>query len=244
MQGRAGCLSSRSTSRRANSGPAAGRYTFKKSGERDRTSDEMVAPLRGLGAAVSDRRRSKTASPKATGTAGSADERARRSVQLVGDDVFVTNPEILQARHRRRRRQRAAGEAESDRHGHRDARRGAHGARCAVRDDHLAPLGRDRRHHDRRPRRRDGGGPDQDRVRKPHRPRLQIQPAAAHRGGARRGRHVRRPLGDSRRSRNDQDSFCSATAKAPGTRKTGSPAGPMSICPTADAKKPTPPGNC
>ena len=44
-------------------------------------------------------------------------------VQLVGDDVFVTNPEILQARHQRESRQRDPGEAESDRHGHRDARR-------------------------------------------------------------------------------------------------------------------------
>ena len=48
-------------------------------------------------------------------------------VQLVGDDVFVTNPEILQEGHRRQGRQRAAGEAESDRHRHRDARRRADG---------------------------------------------------------------------------------------------------------------------
>jgi enolase len=34
-------------------------------------------------------------SPKATGTADIADEGARRQLQLVGDDVFVTNPEIL-----------------------------------------------------------------------------------------------------------------------------------------------------
>ena len=49
-------------------------------------------------------------------------------VQLVGDDVFVTNPEILQARHQRENRERAAGEAESDRHRQRDARRGRDGA--------------------------------------------------------------------------------------------------------------------
>ena len=55
LQGRAATSSSRSTSHRASSGPDSGRYTFKKSGEADRTSEQMVAALRGLAAAVSDR---------------------------------------------------------------------------------------------------------------------------------------------------------------------------------------------
>ena len=50
----------------------------------------------------------------------------------------------------------------------------------------LAPLGRDRGHDDRRPRRRDERRPDQDRRAGPLRPRRQVQPAAADRGGARR----------------------------------------------------------
>ena len=44
-------------------------------------------------------------------------------VQLVGDDLFVTNPERLERRHRRGRRQRAAGQGQPDRHADRDAGR-------------------------------------------------------------------------------------------------------------------------
>ena len=49
---------------------------------------------------------------------------------------------------------------------------------------HLAPLGRDRGHDHRRSRGRHRRRPDQDRVGQPQRPRREIQPAAAHRGGA------------------------------------------------------------
>ena len=42
-------------------------------------------------------------------------------VQLVGDDLFVTNPERLAPRHRGRRRQRAPGQGQPDRHPDRDA---------------------------------------------------------------------------------------------------------------------------
>ena len=59
-----------------------------------------------------------------------------------------------QARHRRGRRQRDPRQAEPDRHGHRDARLRRDGARRRLRERHLAPLGRDRGHDDRRPRRR------------------------------------------------------------------------------------------
>jgi enolase len=72
-----------------------GRYTFKKSGERDRTSDEMVQlyeewireyPIASIEDGVAE---------------GDWDgwkrltEHLGARVQLVGDDVFVTNPEIL-----------------------------------------------------------------------------------------------------------------------------------------------------
>jgi len=72
-----------------------GRYTFKKSGEPDRTSDQMIElygdwirqyPIvsieDGLGEADWDGWK------RLTGALG-------KRVQLVGDDVFVTNPEIL-----------------------------------------------------------------------------------------------------------------------------------------------------
>src|SRR3546814_11044861 len=49
--------------------------------------------------------------------------------------------------------------------------------------------------HDRRPRRRDRLGPDQDRRPGPLRPRREVQPAAAHRRRAGRRRRLRRPLG-------------------------------------------------
>ena len=52
----------------------------------------------------------------------------------------------------------------------------------------LAPLGRDRGRDDRRPRRRDQRRPDQDRRPGPLRPRREVQPAPADRGGARRPR--------------------------------------------------------
>ena len=42
-------------------------------------------------------------------------------VQLIGDDLFVTNPERLQRGIERRRRQQRAGEGEPDRHADRDA---------------------------------------------------------------------------------------------------------------------------
>jgi enolase len=74
---------------------AGGRYTFRKSGERDRTSDEMVGlyqdwlreyPIASIedGLAEGDWDGWKTLT-QALG----------ERVQLVGDDVFVTNPDIL-----------------------------------------------------------------------------------------------------------------------------------------------------
>src|SRR3954468_4584995 len=72
-----------------------GRYTFKKSGEPDRTSDEMIAlyedwlrqyPIASIedGLAEGDWSGWKSLTAALGG-----------KVQLVGDDVFVTNPEIL-----------------------------------------------------------------------------------------------------------------------------------------------------
>ena len=113
-------------------------------------------------------------------------------VQLVGDDLFVTNPERLQ-----RGIDEGVGnsilvkvnqigtltetlEAIATR-----ARRRLHGG-------HLAPLGRDRGHDDRRPRGRHERRPDQDGRARALRSRREVQPAPAHRGGARRAAAVSR----------------------------------------------------
>ena len=113
-------------------------------------------------------------------------------MQLVGDDVFVTNPEIL-----KRGIADGIGNAllvKLNQIGTvtetLDAV--AMAQRRRLRDDHLAPIGRDRGHDDRRSRGRHRRRPDQDRLGEPHRSRLQIQPAAAHRRRARRRGEVRR----------------------------------------------------
>ena len=115
-------------------------------------------------------------------------ERIGDRVQLVGDDLFVTNTERL-------KRGIDAGVGNSilikvnqigtlteTLDGDRD------GARGRLHRGHVAPLGRDRGHDDRRPRRRDRLRPDQDRRAVALGPRREVQPAAAHRGGARRRR--------------------------------------------------------
>ena len=116
-------------------------------------------------------------------------------IQIVGDDLFVTNVERLSRGIDRAVGQRAAGEGQPDRLAHRDPRlrRPRAPQRLPLHDE--PPLRRDRGHHDRRPRRRHELRPDQDRRPGPLRAGREVQPAAAHRGGARR----RRPLRRSRR---------------------------------------------
>ena len=111
-------------------------------------------------------------------------------VQLVGDDLFVTNTERLARGIESRRGQLDPRQGQPDRHADRDARRDRHGARGRLHGGHVAPLGRDRGHDDRRPRRRHRLRPDQDRRAVALGPRREVQPAAADRGGARRRRRV------------------------------------------------------
>ena len=106
-------------------------------------------------------------------------------VQLVGDDVFVTNPEILKEGIEKGignsllvKLNQIGTVSETL-----DAMAMAWQRR--LHDDRLAPLGRNRRLDDRRPRRRHPRRPDQDRLAVPQRPRRQVQPAAAHRRSAR-----------------------------------------------------------
>ena len=106
-------------------------------------------------------------------------------VQLVGDDLFVTNTERL-------KRGIDLGVANSilikvNQIGtlSETLRGDRHGARGRLHRGHVAPLGGDRGHDDRRPRRGHRLRPDQDRRAVALGPRGEVQPAAADRGGAR-----------------------------------------------------------
>ena len=73
--------------------------------------------------------RSRTGWPRTTGRAGRpSPRRVGDRVQLVGDDLFVTNVERVERGIRSARRQRRAHQGEPDRHAHRDARDDAAGA--------------------------------------------------------------------------------------------------------------------
>ena len=122
-------------------------------------------------------------------------ERLGERVQLVGDDLFVTNPERL-----RRGIELGVGNSilvkvnqigtlTETLEAIRDRPRGR------LHRRHLPPLRRDRGHDDRRPRRRHRRRPDQDRRPLALGPRRQVQPAAADRGGAGLRGRVSRPAG-------------------------------------------------
>ncbi len=113
--------------------------------------------------------------------------------QLVGDDLFVTNPERLRRGIDSGVAQLDPRQGQPDRHPDRDLRGRPHGPRGRLLRRHVPSLRRDRGHHHRRPRRRHRLRPDQDRRSEPLRSRRQVQPAAPHRGGARRRRRVPRP---------------------------------------------------
>ena len=123
-----------------------------------------------------------------------------RKIQLVGDDIFVTNPARIRRRHRAGRRQRDPHQGQPDRHADRDARRGRAGAARRLSRGDVAPLGRDRGCDHRRSRGRDQLRPDQDRIARALRPAREIQPAHPHRGAAGR---APRAIPAARRSRGD-----------------------------------------
>ena len=124
-------------------------------------------------------------------------ERLGDRCQLVGDDLFVTNPERLRRGIEARRRQLDPGQGQPDRDPDRDARGDLDRARRRLLGGDLASLRRDRGHDDRRPRGRHRRRPDQDRRPVALRPRREVQPAPADRGGARRRA---RPIPGSRLS--------------------------------------------
>ena len=125
-------------------------------------------------------------------------QRLGKRIQLVGDDLFVTNTRILREGIAQGRRQLDPDQAEPDRHADRDARGDRHGGRRRLQRRRLAPFGRDRGQHDRRHRGRHARDADQDRIAVPVRPHREVQPAAAHRG---RTRQRRRPTRAATRSR-------------------------------------------
>ena len=129
-------------------------------------------------------------SPRTTGTAGSAlTERLGERIQLVGDDLFVTNPERLQRGHRR-----AASPTRSSSRSTRSGRSPRRSTRCELAQDNGYTAVMSHRSGETE----DttiadlavalGDGTDQDRRAGAHRPRREVQPAAADRGGARRRR--------------------------------------------------------
>ena len=172
-----------------------GRYVFKKSGEPARSIEEMVAMLAEWARdypiiSIEDG----VAEGDWTGWKLLTKELGDK-VQLVGDDVFVTNPEIL-----KRGIDEGVGNAllvKVNQIGTmtETLEAMADGARGELRMHRLASLGRDRRRDDCRPRRRDQRGPDQNGIGQPHRSRREVQPAAPHRGSARQRRPLRRTQG-------------------------------------------------
>ena len=103
-------------------------------------------------------------------------------VQIVGDDLFVTNPERLRRGIEERCRQRDPDQGQPDRHAVRNA--GDHRDRAQGRLPlrHEPPLGRDRGRDHRRPRGCHQLRADQDRQPVAQRPHGEIQSVDAHRG--------------------------------------------------------------
>ena len=114
-------------------------------------------------------------------------------VQLVGDDLFVTNPAILQEGIRQGLanallvKVNQIGTLTETLEAVELAKRAGYGTVISHRS------GRDGGHVHRRPRRRRQRGPDQDGLARARRAHRQVQPAPAHRGGVGLGRRLARP---------------------------------------------------
>ncbi len=123
-----------------------GKYVFKKSGEPTRTPDQMVEMYAELGEAVPDHLDRGRRGRRRLGRVEGAHRGHRRSRAAGRRRRVRDQPRDPEAGDRTEGRQRPAGEAQSDRHGHRNPRRDCHGERRRLRLDHLAPVGRDRGH--------------------------------------------------------------------------------------------------
>ena len=164
------------------------KYTFKKSTGETITGDDLVAfyaklvnkyPIVSIedGCAESD-----------WATWKKLTDKIGDKVQLVGDDLFVTNVKFLQERHRDRHGEFHSGESEPDWFAHRDARRRSTRAIQQIHRRPLAPLRRNGRFDDCRHRGGDELRPDQDRFVEPLGSPGEIQPASAHRAATRQER--------------------------------------------------------
>ena len=98
-------------------------------------------------------------------------------VQLVGDDIFVTNVRFLERGIKRRRRQRDSDQAEPNRNPHRNLGLHRNGPAGRLWRRHLASFRGNGRHDDRGPRRRHGGRSNQDRLAFAQRSHRKIQSA-------------------------------------------------------------------
>jgi enolase len=151
-----------------------GKYVFKKSDKSAKSSDDMVKfwakwvndyPIVSLEDGLSEE--------DWDGWQNLTKELGGK-IQLVGDDIFVTNIEILRRRHREGNCQFDSDQAQSDRHGQRDARRDRSGAPQRVHVGDLASFGRNRRHVHCRPGRRHRSGTNQNRICFTYRPRREV----------------------------------------------------------------------
>ena len=115
-----------------------------------------------------------------------------KKIQIVGDDIFVTNPSILREGIAEGGGQLRPHQAEPDRHRDGDDRGDRDGEARGVDRRGVPSIRRDRGQHDRRPRRGALHRTDQDRLRLADRPDREVQPAAPDRGGTRPGGPVRR----------------------------------------------------
>ena len=179
-------LRSRSTRPPASCSRTAPTASSTRAARSARTSWPTTGPI---SPAATRSSRSRTVWTRRTGTAGRRlTDRLGDRVQLVGDDLFVTNTERL-------RRGIETGVANSilikvNQIGTltETLRSDRDGPRSRLHRGDEPPLRRDRGRHDRRPGGRHRVRSDQDRRTVALGPRREVQPAAAHRGAARRAR--------------------------------------------------------
>ena len=114
---------------------ANGVYSFEQADAHGRAAHRVLGATRqGLPARV-HRRRARRGRLGRLGAAHASSSATK--VQLVGDDLFVTNPKRLAAGHRQKRRQLDPHQGQPDRHADRDAGSRQHGpARRLHRDHH------------------------------------------------------------------------------------------------------------
>ena len=115
-----------------------------------------------------------------------------KKVQIVGDDIFVTNPKILKKGIEERHSELDTHKAEPDRHPDRDAGHYRDGEEGGIYQRHIAPFRGDRGHYPGRLSGSDQRRTDKDRLALPDGQGGEVQPAHQDRGRAgRRGQVLR-----------------------------------------------------